>query len=227
MTSSFEPATTDRHYYKLMAVSAACLVALAVALIMSARFAGVILGEDKPVEMFSAAGYLIVVVALFRETTLNYVKRHFYFVLIPFAMCLREMNFHVEFTTINMTKSSFYVSAEVPLAEKLIVIAIVLVLAWAGYLMMRRHGAGFINGLKRVHAAPVALCLAGISAVASKGLDGIARRMAAIGFDLPDGTGALTVPVEEVLELGIPLFMVIAVFASFPRRHYVPGEQGA
>src|SRR5690554_4372294 len=75
--------------------------------------------EGGPIQVFSAAGYLVVVATLVRELPAGDLKRLWYFVVIPMAMCLRELDFHAHFTTFGVTKTSLYASPDVALGEKL------------------------------------------------------------------------------------------------------------
>jgi hypothetical protein len=49
-------------------------------------------------------------------------------------------------------------------------------------------------------------------------MDGIGRKLAPFGIDVPRDVERVAVLAEEVMELGIPLFFLIAVFAWFPWR---------
>lgn len=210
--------TVDRHYLKIMIACAATLVVLmALALLASEPVLQFLTHEGGPIETFSAAGYVLAIVSLYRELGADYVKNHFYFALVPAAMCMREMDFHVHFTTISITKSSFYVSSEVPLLEKVVVVALLLFLIWAGYLMVRRHGAAFLQGLRRADVVAIAIAAAGFCAVASKGFDGIGRKLGEWGIAIAASSEIVALVLEEVLELGIPLFMVAAIFAYSTR----------
>lgn len=50
--------------------------------------------------------------------------------------------------------------------------------------------------------------------VVSKALDGAASNLDFLGLDIE--LTYLSVAVEEVLELGVPMFLAIATFAAFP-----------
>jgi hypothetical protein len=211
--------TLARHYFIMMTVCMAAIVLLCLLTLgASQQTAQLLMSEGGPIETVSAAGYIVAVISLVRETSLDYLKQHFYFAIVPIVLCMREMDFHVHFTTISVTKSSFYVSGDVPVAEKLVVLGVLGFIAYSAYRMIRAHAAGFIRGLLRFSPTAVAVALAAGSAVAAKLLDGIGRKLASFGIDLGDNTEIVSLALEEVLELGIPVFLTIAVFAHFTRK---------
>jgi len=173
------------------------------------------ISEGGPIQIFSAAGYLIVVATLVRELSWEDLVKRWYFVVIPLAMCFREMDFHAHFTTYNITKTTLYVSKDVPLYEKVFGASVFFVLGFACYSLIRNHvGAVRRSGFYSNQAA-VAVLAAMICVVLSKMLDGAASNLAVFGISI-DGS-YLSVVFEEVLELGIPLFLMVAAFSAFPR----------
>jgi hypothetical protein len=192
MPATVPSSDVDRHYYRVMTWSLAGLVLILLsAFLVSGENTQLYNKENGMVEILSAAGYVTVIVALCREAGGAFVRRHAYFLLIPLAMLLRELDFHTRFTTINMTKSSFYVSAEVPLVETL------------------------LADLRAGRAYAVSLALAGFLTVGSKLIDGLARKLGGFGIVLSEHGQYAGDIFEEVMELGIPLFFLIAVFAYF------------
>lgn len=212
----------DRHYLKIMIACAAVLaVLMALALLATEPVLRFLTHEGGPIETFSAAGYVLAIVSLYREFGADYVKNHFYFVVIPAVMCMREMDFHVHFTPISITKSTFYVSPEVPLLEKIVVVLLFLFLIWTGYVMVRRHADAFLRGLRRGDAVAIAIAAAGLCAVASKSFDGIGRKLGEWGIAIAASSEIVALILEEILELGIPLFIVIAIFAYASKKRTV------
>jgi hypothetical protein len=176
------------------------------------------LSEGGPIQVFSAAGYLVVAATLIHEFSYEQLRERWYFVLIPIAMCLREMDFHAHFTTMSITKIKFYLSGDVPLIEKLFGVAVFAVLGVAFVLMIRRHGKAFIRGLRSLDATAVAIFAAAMSVVLSKILDGAVNKLASFGYVGSSGLDLLTTVPEEVLELGIPVFLAIAAFSYSSNR---------
>lgn len=170
--------------------------------------------EGGPVQILSAAGYLIVMVTLVREMSWRALSERWYLVAIPLAMCLREMDFHAHLTTYSITKTSLYTSAEVPLAEKLFGVSIFAVLGAAFFLLAKNHLRAFREGLRSGDPTALGIAAAIACMVVSKALDGAASNLDFLGLDIE--LTYLSVAVEEVLELGVPMFLAIAAFATFP-----------
>ncbi len=204
-----------------MAVAAAALALLIVIpFFLNSELQIFYLSEGGPVQVFSAAAYLVVTTMLIREMDGAALREYWFLPVIPLAMCLREMDFHAHFTTYSITKTLLYVSPEVALAEKIFGVFVFAVLGVAGYLLVARCGKAFLHGLRSLDIACLAVAAAIISAVASKALDGAASNLGFLGIDVQ--STLLSVVFEEVLELGIPVFLAIAVFAYFDRRQPAP-----
>lgn len=209
-----------------MAVTVAVLVVLiALPFFLDPELQIFYLSEGGPVQVFSAAAYLVVTTTLVREMDGAALREYWFLPVIPLAMCLREMDFHAHFTTYSITKTLLYVSPEVPLAEKIVGVFVFVVLGVAGYLLVARCGKAFVNGLRRLDVPSLAVAATITSAVASKALDGAASNLGFLGIDVQ--STLLSVVFEEVLELGIPVFLAIAVFAYFDRRRPAPRSFGA
>jgi hypothetical protein len=174
------------------------------------------ISEGGPVQIFSAAGYVVVIVLLMREMSWRELSDNWPLVAVPLAMCLREMDFHAHFTTYSITKTTLYVSPDVPIIEKLFGIAVFVLLGLTLIVLIRKHLSHFLAGLR--HARPVALAVAAgaVCAVLSKVLDGASSNLQVIGVHVQPTY--FSVVAEEVLELGISMFFAIAVFAAFPAR---------
>lgn len=218
MTSVYAPPRGDRHYFGIMALCLAGLVALALApFLLPNPDWGFFAGEAGPIQVFSSAAYLTLLVALWRELGGAFMRRHIYLAILPIALCLRELDFHNRFTTMSITKTSFYLSAEVPLWEKALAVLVFGLLVWACCELLIRYGRAFLDGLRAGKAYAVAICLSGVLGVVSKAIDGIARKLAPFGIQVPGNIEDVSILAEEVMELGIPLFLLLAVFALVPR----------
>lgn len=210
----------------LIATTLAIAALVAAVLIGSAGFITSLTGEGGVVETLSAAGYLVAAICLMREGSKRFVKAHFYFVVILLALCMRELDFHNMMTTMSITKTSFYVSADVPLIEKIAAIAAIATVIGAGVLMGLRHWRHFVAGVRALNPTAIAVMAAGLSIVASKTLDGLPRKLETAGIEMGANSALVSTGIEEVIELGIPLFLMCAVFAFFPRRSQT-AERGA
>lgn len=198
------------------AIFAVLLCLLLLALTAPTDFVETLVREGGLVETLSAAGYLVVIASLVRETTAKFLRQHWYFLIIPMAMCLRELDFHNLWTTTSITRLDFYLSSIVPAHEKLAAILMIAIIAFSGCVMFARHWKSFWNGLVIGNPVAIAIGLAGLAVVASKTLDGLPRKLAEIGIGSNVDFAVTANAVEEILELGIPLFLMAAVFAYYP-----------
>ena len=207
---------SPNRYFAYMGLTIVCIVFLAILPIwIGEHFYAEYLSEGGALQVFSAAFYLIVATTIVRESRPDLLASRWHLVLIPILMCLRELDFHAKLTTMSITKTSFYVSPDVQLGEKLVGASVLLLVGLAAYRLIQVNGRGFFTGLRRFDVVAVAVAAAGASGVMSKTLDGGIRKLAGFGITLAPELHAPSVIFEEVLELGIPVFMAIAAFAYF------------
>lgn len=175
---------------------------------------GNLLKEDGPVEILSGVGYFVCVLVflvLFRGRAV----RLWYFPFIFLAMGFRELDFHVRFTTINMTKLKYYLPAGgVPWDEKLVVMAIVGFIGFACLVMLRRHLPGFRNRFRERHVPTVGAALAGVMTVWSLIADKLPKKLRLIGVSDESVLMRFVDAAEEVGELSIPYLILVAIFAA-------------
>ncbi|WP_274426640.1 hypothetical protein [Chelativorans sp. YIM 93263] len=206
-----------RRYFIQMGIAFLFLLGLAsVPLVLSDAEKQFFLSEGGPIQVFSAAGYLIAMATVAREIPSSKLFRLSYLLIIPMAMCLRELDFHAHFTTDNITKTTLYLSPDVPLLEKLFGVSVLAVLGLSFYALLKDQYRPFVAGLRRGEPVSVAVAAAIGCAVVSKVLDGAESNLEPLGIHI--STTYTSTLFEEVLELGIPIFLCIAVFAAFPRN---------
>lgn len=210
---------SQSRYYRAIALCFLGLAAVyAIAFTLSGENLDFYVGESGPVQVLSAAGYVVVILALWWRAGSRFIWRHAYFAIILAVMTLRELDLHNRFTTVSLTKSTFYTSSQVPLPEKVLGIMFMGLLVWCIATMVTRHWRAFIEGLRNAQAYAYALFLAGAFGVMAKAVDGIAAKLAPIGVAVAPKVEQVAIISEEVLELGIPLLFLVAVFAWSSRR---------
>ncbi|MFP4033385.1 MAG: hypothetical protein ACLFTV_17665 [Desulfococcaceae bacterium] len=134
---------------------------------------------------------------------------------------LRELDFHARFTTMGIFKSRFYISPEVPVLEKTIGAAVLLLLIGAMACVVKRHFRSFTRGVRRLEPGPFSGLIAIALLVFAKTLDGLPRKLDGLGLDSPEALEQFFWIVEEVLEMGIPIFMLLGILAEFPEDRKV------
>ena len=197
------------------------IIALAVLLVFPFLFGSqemrvFYISEGGPVQILSAAGYVVVIVLMMREMTWAQLVANWPLVVVPLAMCLREMDFHAHFTTYSITKTTLYASPDVPLIQKLFGLLVFVLLGVTAVVLVKKYWRSFLVSLRNAEPVAWAIMAAAASAVISKVLDGASSNLHIIGIDVEPTY--LSVVAEEVLELGISMFFAIAAFATFPAR---------
>lgn len=125
------------------------------------------------------------------------------------AFGAREMDLHRAWTGGSMLKVSFYLR-EAPLLQKLISGAIVLVVAAAAMLLIRRHALGVWQALRRRETLATTVAVFFVTMVVSKVFDrSINILIEDFGVVTPVSIGVLVGAVEEILELSLPLVAAI------------------
>ncbi|KFI23647.1 hypothetical protein [Nitrosococcus oceani] len=204
----------NRNYYGLYGLILGGLVVVTIFLqLASTDVRALLIKEGGLIESLSAIGYFVgaMLVILIRRKFTYYA--YVAFILILFG--LRELDFHNRFTTMSVSKIKFYVSPEVPLLEKVIAVAIVLLLLYILIRLIKTHFNGLINAIKK--GEPSALGIGGgiLLILITKTLDGLSRKLASVNIIVSDNMARLAEAVEEVFELGIPLMFIIAAAARF------------
>jgi hypothetical protein len=130
----------------------------------------------------------------------------------------RELDFDKAFTTIGILKSRFFVSPDVPAAEKLAGLIVVTILLWSVYMILSRHFAGFLSGLRQKTPEAVGVAIVFFLLAFSKSIDGLPRKLQPLGIDVAPEIGSFLGALEEVLELGIPIYIALVTHAWFKRE---------
>lgn len=133
-------------------------------------------------------------------------------VLILFFL-FRELDFDKRFTTLGIFKIRFITSPEVPLAEKVIGTLFILLLASAAFALLVRHGRAFLTGLRQRSMVAIGALLALLLLIASKGIDALAGNLRQIGITWSGPIARHAGALEEILELGIPVVIFLALWA--------------
>jgi hypothetical protein len=130
-------------------------------------------------------------------------------------LMFREMDFDKAFTTMGIFKSRFYKSSEVPIIEKLVAGVVIIFIITVSFLLIRHYIYSIRSEAKKNLNAEwgvfIAITLAAISKLV---LDGLPRKLSNIGLESVDIIKNYHEFLEEVLELGIPIALLIALFCK-------------
>lgn len=166
--------------------------------------------EAGALELASAAGYLLAL-AVFAARALH--PRHCWPVpVLLLAGAARELDLDKRLTDPGLLQARLY-TGDAPLAVKLAGLAVVVAILAAAFVLVVRDGPGWVRalsaGARRAWWAVAALALA----AASKSLDGVGRKLRPLGIEVAEVLDTAAALVEEVLELGIPIAIVLAMTA--------------
>lgn len=209
-------AESKRYFWIWGAAFLALAALIAVAAGMRPEAREWIIREGGLIESVSAAGYFVCLLSLLWIPKDRKPAAGTAILAILLIFGLRELDFHTRFTTMGIFKSRFYVSPEVPVLEKLAGAAVLLILAGAMAYVAKRHFATFLRGIRRLEPGPFSGMIAIGLLFFTKTVDGLPRKLDGLGLASPVALEQFFWIVEEVLEMGIPIFMLIGILAEFP-----------
>ena len=169
--------------------------------------------EHGPIE--TATAMLFLVSALFALLVFLPVRRTrnsaVALALLLVACAAREMDLHIHLTGMSILKSRFYLG-DAPLAHKLGGLAVLGLLALAGLYLLRRHGRQLLQGLRNGNAAAITAVTMVATLVGTKLLDrSLGVLSESFGIRSSDSVYALQAVVEEPLELGLPVLVMVGL----------------
>jgi hypothetical protein len=116
-------------------------------------------------------------------------------------------------------KTRYYLSGSVPPLEKAIAVGVVLLLITGVVWYLRTYGPVFLAALRRRSLAAICGVLAIGSAVVAKTFDSFSSELKKLVFSLLQiDLVSLTRTAEEILELGIPFFILLAIANGLRER---------
>lgn len=176
------------------------------------------LKENGFVELATAFCYFVCAAMIVYKGGISYLKKYYYVFIVILSLMLRELDFHKKFTTMSLFKSRFYISDTVPLAEKIVGVIVVFLLLYLVVKMIHRHTAELLYGLKNNSIISFGIFVAGILLLSAFTLDGIARRLKLVGIEISSQASLHAGVLEEVLELGIPMILIVTFSLYFKRN---------
>lgn len=182
-----------------------------------------ILKEGGMIESASALGYFLCAATMIYKGGLSYLKERYYlFIIIVFFM-LRELDFDKKFG-FKIFKLRSYTGNTEPFTAKVLGVIFVFFLLYLLFKMSHVHAKDFFLELRKGATVSVGVFIAGCLIVVSKALDGLARKLAGI-VELSKQTDIYASALEEVLELGIPIILLLTILTYFRRNK--AGKEGS
>ncbi len=168
--------------------------------------------ENGPVEMLSAAGLLAAAFWLFcragRDAPGQPISAGFLVLLLG----LRELDFHARFTTMGVFKTKFYVSPAVPAGEKAIVSFIMIGILIVAVRFLMHNFSPFVLALRQRQPAALAILAAIGYALLGKGLDSFSTPLEPILALITSNPKLFLRAAEECIELGLPICILLALY---------------
>ena len=193
-----------------------CSVVVAVALTLDVLIApvGSIIREGGPVELCSAGFFLLALMALCARSP---VARAWPGMVLLLAMFLRELDADKRFTHEGLLSSKVFVY-DTPVWQKLLAASVLAILLVSVGALIRRGAAPLFQALVARRTWALYFATAVLLAVLSKSIDGLGRKLAPFGLRVPDAVNLRAGQIEEVMELGIPVLLLMAILAKRPAR---------
>lgn len=192
----------------------ALLLLFALSLPMDEAARAMFLKEGGVIETVSAVLYLVCAAYML---TWAHRARAWPYVVLMVLFAMREADFDKRFTEVGVLKGKFLFSALVPLHQKLIGGAVIALALYVVYTIVRRDGLSFLRALRARSVEAWGWATAIGLVFVSKSLDGLGRKLAEFGITIDPVVDLHAGALEEVLELGIGVFILLACRLFFKR----------
>lgn len=204
------------------------MLTFGIAVSLEGRTRQSMLAEGGWVETMTVVGYFLCALHIILKGGRQFLIRHHHLFLIVTLFGLRELDFDKRFTTMGILKSRFMTSPQVPVVEKIIGALVIALLVYVVARTIRLHVRDFIRSFRKLSAVTIGISLTGILLILTKSLDGIDRKLKGFGVEISGQFTRNTSAFEEVMELGVPLFLLTASIAYFrSSRPESPKPHGA
>ena len=203
-------------YYGFVALVLAVLAGIVLGFRESVQ--DILLTESGLIERASALGYFACALYMMAKGGSEFIRTRGYFVVLVTLFACRELDFDKAFTTIGIPEIPFFVSPDVPLGEKLAGFIVISILIWSVYKILSQHFQSFLSDLRERTLEAIGVAIVFFLLAFSKSIDGLPRKLQPLGIEVSAETNAFFGALEEVLELGIPVYIALVTHAWFKRR---------
>jgi hypothetical protein len=170
--------------------------------------------EGGGIETASALLYVYAVAVWLRRHSTADWRAFWHIPVILLFAAAREFDLDKTLTSVGILKSNLYLTDQAPVWERLVGLAVLLLLMVAAVQLVRVHGRGFLRGLRAGDSGALAVAAAIGVAGFAKSIDGLARKLRPFDITVDDEFNAVVVMAEEVLELTIPLLLLYAILEA-------------
>lgn len=189
-----------------------CSVVIAVALTLDLSIAPArsITRESGSVEFCSAGFYLLALAALCARSP---VARVWPGMVALLAMFLRELDVDKRFTDEGLLSTKIFVY-DTPVWQKILAAGVLAVLLASVGALIWRDAPRLFRALAERRRWSIFFASAVVLAVLSKSIDGLGQKLIPLGLRVPDTVNIRAGQMEEVMEIGIPVLLLMAILAK-------------
>lgn len=205
----------------------ALLLAISAAIMFAPFDASVVVKEGGVVESATAIlyGVLIALILLLRK--MRWPRGNYLSALILLVLLFRELDFDKAFTTMGIFKTTFYKSSGIPALEKLVALIVIVLISVTFIVFLKHYQKNFLAGIRRLSQPELGVAMAVFLGLFSKLiLDGLPRKLAGMGLSPGDFVTKKHEVLEETLELGIPVSLLVSFYYLCRRAKPHEEEQG-
>ena len=159
--------------------------------------------------------YLLCLILILITWPWKKILSKWYFSALIILFALRELDYDKAYFTHGVLKSRQYFSDLVSFPELITSIFILLFIIVILISIALKERKSFIKGIKSNEQPQLAILTSIILVAITKTIDGAERKF---GIDLSDSIERLTMIIEEVGEMGIPIMFAIAIISSQKKR---------
>jgi len=159
--------------------------------------------------------YLLCLILILITWPWKKILSKWYFSALIILFALRELDYDKAYFTHGVLKSRQYFSDLVSFPELITSIFILLFIIVILISIALKERKSFIKGIKSNEQPQLAILTSIILVAITKTIDGAERKF---GIDLSDSIERLTMIIEEVGEMGIPIMFAIAIISSQKNR---------
>ena len=170
-----------------------------------------LLVEHGLFESLSVYLYFLCLILIFITWTWKKILSKWYFSALIILFSLRELDYDKAYFTHGILKSRQYFSELVSITELMISIIILSFIFVVLISIILKERKNFLNGIKSYEQPQLAILTSIIIVAITKTIDGSERKF---GINLSDSIERLTLIIEEVGEMGIPIMFMIAVISN-------------
>lgn len=187
-------------------------------LLISEEHKHTLLREDGIIELLTVFIYFLCIICIFYTGKLDYLKSGYGFIMLIILFMLRELDFDKTFTTMSILKPKLYFNSEAYLTEKIIGIIIILLLLYIALWIIYNYSREFLFHPSKNAVISLGALLIIIFLVVAKLLDGISRKLKMFGVEINSQIRDYAWAIEEILELGIPIIILLTFWAYFAKQ---------